>query len=109
MTELILIVGYHLNQARPKLNNGSFRMDDPFDINGQEYNALHDEHCVGYLQRPVVRDHLYRANLTNLQGYVLCTQKEQNQYRLYLRDAVYREECEKLVKSKVIISKNMIR
>jgi hypothetical protein len=74
--------------AQPLLRqNKNFTLTDPWHrqrIPTNEYNALHDEHADGYLQKPKIRKLLLQQGLIDNNNDVICSQKEFNRFRQYL-------------------------
>ncbi|XP_066304427.1 serine-rich adhesin for platelets-like [Branchiostoma lanceolatum] len=70
--------------ARP--NDHDFDLTDPCGHQmSTEYNLLHDPHLKPFYSFPGVKQRLVRNGFITQDGKVLCTLKEFNQYRQYLR------------------------
>ena len=78
---------------------------DPFDLTdpealqfSNEYQSLHDPHLKSYLGRPLMKYRLVKGGFITCDGKVLCTLREYNEYRRYLRrqelecEAIYRRQ-----------------
>lgn len=77
------------------------KQDYDFDLrdpNGKyittEYRPLHDPHLKAHFSTPVMRRHLVRKGFISEDGKVLCSLKELNQYRQYLRHIFFLEIAE---------------
>ena len=63
-----------------------FDLTDPYAIlMGNSYKPLHDPHLKPHLTAAQMRRRLYRGGFITKNGKVLCTLKEYNVYRQYLR------------------------
>ncbi|XP_078578748.1 uncharacterized protein LOC144863447 isoform X2 [Branchiostoma floridae x Branchiostoma japonicum] len=70
-----------------------------------EYNLLHDPHLKPFFSSPYVKHRLIKNGFITEDGKVLCTLKEFNQYRQYLRKISldhYRHERRRQLESSVL-------
>ena len=66
----------------------------------EPYNSLHDPHLFQYFNKPQVQKILFDQGLINAKGQVLCTAKQFNKYRMYLR-SVYNLSLDEIMGQRV--------
>ncbi|KAL5007653.1 hypothetical protein ScPMuIL_016459 [Solemya velum] len=82
------VVLYTTDLCHPKHRSSKgydFDLTDPYGYSmSSEYQPLHDGHLLTHFS-PVMRKHLVEKKFITKEGKVICTLKEFNQYRQYLR------------------------
>ena len=78
-----------------------FDLRDPLGhFLSSEYQPLHDPHLKAHFNTNFMRRHLVRKGFISRDGKVLCSLKEFNQYRQYLRHVFFlkisKERCEEV-------------
>lgn len=76
-------IGEQIHKSSEELD---FDLTDPYSmLMSNYYKPLHDPHLKPHLTAPRMRRRLYRGGFVTSEGKVLCTLKEFNEYRQYLR------------------------
>ncbi|CAG7784821.1 unnamed protein product [Allacma fusca] len=78
------------NMIEIAVKQKEFTLADPKNYESKVapiYNSLHDPHAASYLKKPVVQKVLMKNGLINKRRQVVCSLKEFNIYRTYLRSS----------------------
>jgi hypothetical protein len=79
----VFVFNIQIHKRDPELG---FDLSDPDSLlMSNDYRPLHDPHLKQHLSAPQMRKRLRAGNFITRDGKVLCSLKEYNEYRQYLR------------------------